>query len=50
MTHWRCQQQVKEYLSSVLEGSLPLNHEVNSLLQEVLNLMPNLSVEVRLLV
>lgn len=37
--------EVQEYLSLVLEGRLPVNHDIMYHLQDVFNLLPNLSVE-----
>lgn len=37
--------EVQEYLSLVLEGRLPVNHDIMYQLQDVFNLLPNLSVE-----
>jgi 26S proteasome regulatory subunit N8 len=36
---------IKCYMSMVLEGKLPINHEIMYNLQEAFNLMPNLNVE-----
>lgn len=37
--------EVQEYLNLVLEGRLPVNHDIMYHLQDVFNLLPNLSVE-----
>merc|ERR1712188_77514 len=36
---------IKRYMSLVIEGKLPINHEIMYNLQEAFNLMPNLNVE-----
>lgn len=38
-------QDIKQYLDLVVAGKLPVNHEILSHLQDVLNLLPNLNVE-----
>ncbi|XWS07663.1 hypothetical protein CRYUN_Cryun41cG0008900 [Craigia yunnanensis] len=39
-------QEIRSYLDLVIEGKLPLNHEILYHLQDVFNLLPNLNVEV----
>ena len=36
---------VKYYLDGVASGKLEMNHEILSLIQEVLNLLPNINIE-----
>ena len=38
--------EMHEYLSNVAEGRLPVNHRIIDNLQEIVNLLPNLNVEV----
>lgn len=38
-------QEMAKYLSRVLDGSLPVNHEILYKVQSILNLLPNLGVE-----
>lgn len=37
--------EVQEYLAAVVAGKLPLNHDINGYLQEMFNLLPNMSAE-----
>lgn len=37
--------EIQEYMSLVLDGTLPVNHGIMELLQEIFNLLPNMSVE-----
>merc|ERR1711966_170158 len=36
---------IHTYLKAVVDGKLPVNHEISYLMQEIFNLMPNLNVE-----
>jgi 26S proteasome regulatory subunit N8 len=38
-------QEMAKYLSRVLEGTLPVNHDIMYKVQSILNLLPNLGVE-----
>eukprot|EP00050_Salpingoeca_kvevrii_P010095 m.6509 g.6509 ORF g.6509 m.6509 type:complete len:333 (-) comp2628_c0_seq1:295-1293(-) len=38
-------QEIKDYLDAVVEGKLPINHQISYLLQDVFNLLPNLDLE-----
>jgi 26S proteasome regulatory subunit N8 len=37
--------EIRQYLDAVLEGKLPVNHEIMAHLQDVFNLLPNLNLE-----
>ncbi|KAG2487285.1 hypothetical protein HYH03_014126 [Edaphochlamys debaryana] len=37
--------EISEYLGLVLEGRLPVNHDIVNLVQEIFNLLPNMNVE-----
>jgi len=36
---------IQTYLKGVVDGKLPVNHEITFLTQEIFNLLPNLNVE-----
>jgi 26S proteasome regulatory subunit N8 len=36
---------IRAYLQKVIDGKLPLNHQINSNLQNIMNLLPNLNVD-----
>jgi 26S proteasome regulatory subunit N8 len=36
---------VRQYLENVIDGKMPVNNQINSNLQNILNLLPNLNVE-----
>ena len=38
-------QEIQKYLTNVLEGRLPVNHQILYNLQNIFNLVPNLNVE-----
>jgi len=38
-------EEIRQYLDTVEEGKMPVNHEITFLMQEVFNLLPNLNVE-----
>ncbi|GAX86376.1 hypothetical protein CEUSTIGMA_g13788.t1 [Chlamydomonas eustigma] len=39
-------QEIQQYLNHVLSGNLPVNHDIMEYLQDIFNLLPNMSVEV----
>ncbi len=37
--------EIQAYLVAVIDGKLPVNHDILELLQDIFNLLPNMSVE-----
>jgi 26S proteasome regulatory subunit N8 len=38
-------EEIQEYMSMVIEGKLPINHNILGYLQDIFNLLPNMNVE-----
>jgi len=37
--------EMHEYLQQVVDGKLPMNHQINNMLQDIFNFLPNLNIE-----
>jgi 26S proteasome regulatory subunit N8 len=38
-------QEIQQYMGLVLEGKLPINHDIMTYFQDIFNLLPNMNVE-----